>query len=141
MCENTINSQRVTIADTVAFDDTIDNTLEIINVMYMMTVLKSCKSIKFLVMLDQKNLDNNAKFTQRIKLLNDVFGGEQNASNNRSSIAIILNLMNSTEGPEDKKLLKDELNNNMSNLQNQSNILKSDNIFIFDPFDSNTEKE
>lgn len=33
ICENTINSQPVTIADTAALNDDISNTLDVINIM------------------------------------------------------------------------------------------------------------
>ena len=55
-------------------------------------------------------------------MINDVFGSKQSALENKSSIATVLNLMNSKESPEDKKIIKGQFDANMAN-QNYSEFL------------------
>lgn len=103
----------------------------------MMSVLKSGKAVKFLVMVDQRDfIGRNSKFNQLVKTINDVFGSEETALRNSSSIALVLNSIPSIEEQVDKKLVADQLYAFMQDQKHQDKcIFREDNILIFDPVD------
>lgn len=76
----------------------------------MMSILKSGKAVKFFVMGDQRDfIDRNSKFNQLVQMTNLVFGSEETALRNSSSIALVLNSIPSIEEQVHKKLVPDTL--------------------------------
>lgn len=77
--ESTFNPNPFTVVDTATVTDQASTLLDVVNLLYTLSVLKSGHAIKFLVMFDYRYFmdrnSNNVQAFNMIDMLNDVFGG------------------------------------------------------------------